>query len=165
MLFRSLRRLAAERGLNGVVHFPGFRQYDELAPYYGLAGGFVHVSTIEPWGLVLNEATAAGLPVIASDACGSAAELIAEGRNGWVVDPLDVEQIARRMGELATAPAERRASMAAESRRLVERVSPGRFGEGMLGALEAAVEHRRRRRGARLAGAALSLSLRAFSYR
>ena len=41
--------------------------------FYGLASFFVHISTIEQWGLVVNEAMAAGVGVIVSRCCGSAA--------------------------------------------------------------------------------------------
>ena len=52
------------------VHLPGFKQYDELPVYYALAKAFVHASTTEQWGLVVNEAIASGLPVIVSSRCG-----------------------------------------------------------------------------------------------
>ncbi|MFL6599151.1 MAG: glycosyltransferase, partial [Chthoniobacterales bacterium] len=49
------------------VHLPGFKPYDELPVYYALANAFVHASTTEQWGLVVNEAIASGLPVIVSN--------------------------------------------------------------------------------------------------
>ena len=54
-------------GLASDVLLPGFKQYDELPIYYGLAGAFVHASTTEQWGLVVNEAMACGLPVLVSE--------------------------------------------------------------------------------------------------
>ena len=62
--------------LNEHVHLPGFKPYDELPVYYALANAFVHASTTEQWGLVVNEAIASGLPVIVSDRCGCAPELV-----------------------------------------------------------------------------------------
>src|SRR5262249_48293889 len=53
-------------GLQAHVQFPGPKAYGELPVYYGLAEAFVHASTVEQWGLVVNEAMAAGLPVIVS---------------------------------------------------------------------------------------------------
>src|SRR5205814_1916354 len=53
--------------LNEHVHLPGFKPYDELPLYYALANAFVHASTTEQWGLVVNEAIASELPVIVSD--------------------------------------------------------------------------------------------------
>ena len=52
---------------------------------------FVHASTTEQWGLVVNEAMAAGLPVLVSERCGCASDLVAHGINGLLFDPYDVE--------------------------------------------------------------------------
>ena len=49
------------------VHMLGFRQIEDLPAYYGMAKAFIHASTIEPWGLVVNEAMACGLPVLVSE--------------------------------------------------------------------------------------------------
>ena len=61
------------------VRFEGFRQYGELPGYYAGAGAFVHPAHEEPWGLVVNEAMASGLPVLVSRRCGCAGDLVAEG--------------------------------------------------------------------------------------
>ena len=79
------------------VHLPGFQQYDDLPVFYGLAEAFVHASTTEQWGLVVNEAMASGLPVIVSNRCGCVSDLVREGYNGFVFDPYDVERLARLM--------------------------------------------------------------------
>ena len=68
--------LISDLQLNEHVHLPGFKPYDELPFYYALANAFVHASTTEQWGLVVNEAIASGLPVIVSDRCGCAPELV-----------------------------------------------------------------------------------------
>src|SRR5208337_5127598 len=86
------------------AHLPGFKQYEELPAYYGLAGAFVHASTAEQWGLVANEAMASGLPVLVSNRCGCATELVEEGRNGFAFDPENVEQLAGFMRRLGCGP-------------------------------------------------------------
>jgi glycosyltransferase involved in cell wall biosynthesis len=132
-----MKRLVArtrELGVQEFVHFAGFRQYEELPMFYGRAIAFVLPSTTEQWGLVTNEAMAAGLPVLVSEACGSA-ELVEEGTNGFLFDPLSVDDIARGMMEIWR----RRDSlprMAAESRRLIARLSPSAFAEGLVEAME-----------------------------
>ena len=100
----DVERLIADIGLAGAVHLPGFKQYPELPAYYGLAGAFVHASTSEQWGLVVNEAMAAGLPVLVSDRCGCAPDLVAEGINGFTFPPEDHVRLAGLMSEVAAQP-------------------------------------------------------------
>jgi glycosyltransferase involved in cell wall biosynthesis len=91
----------------------------------------------EPWGLVVNEAMHAGLPVVASDAVGAAAHgLVDEGRNGFVVperDPGPLASALRRMVE----DAELAARMAAAAREDVKAFDYERMATGF----ESAVEH------------------------
>ena len=75
-LRETLNSQLSTLNLHEHVHLPGFKPYDELPVYYALANAFVHASTTEQWGLVVNEAIASGLPVIVSDRCGCAPELV-----------------------------------------------------------------------------------------
>ncbi|GAB4024316.1 glycosyltransferase [Spirosoma koreense] len=68
---------------------PWFRVPDVLA----LSDVLVLPSRSEPWGLVVNEALACGMPVIVSDRCGCAADLVHEGQNGFVFDPEQPAQL------------------------------------------------------------------------
>ncbi len=120
------------------VHMPGFKQYDELPVYYAAANVFVHASTVEPWGLVVNEAMAAGLPVLVSRHCGCAAELVSDGANGYVFDPLNVEELARRMNQLAHGGADLEA-MGRASQQIVSAWGPERFARGLAEAVDRAL--------------------------
>src|ERR1035441_2045622 len=75
--------------LHSHVLLPGFKQYPDLPVYYGLASAFIHASTTEQWGLVVNEAMASGLPVLVSNRCGCATDLVQEGSNGFTFEPVD----------------------------------------------------------------------------
>lgn len=153
----SRRDLEARRrtlGLDGKVHFPGFIQYDDLPNYYAAAGAFVHASTTEQWGLVVNEAMASSLPVAVSRRCGCAEMLVEEGVNGFTFDPYDTGSIARALARLAGHP-----DPAALGRAGLARIAswgPERFGEGLSAAAEAAC-----RRGASATTAPAKLLIRA----
>ena len=134
----ELLRLVKSLGVESHVHFPGFLQYNELPKYYWGAKAFIHSSTTEQWGLVINEAMAAGLPVIASSRCGSTADLVVEGKTGFVFDPLDVPTLADRMLKLAQDPVLRE-RMSVEAKRHIADWGPERFATGMRNAVDAAL--------------------------
>ncbi len=127
-LAASLRDAATASGFGQEVFFPGLKSSRALLPYYAFAGCFVLPSTREPWGLVVNEAMAAGLPVLVSDRCGCAADLVEPGRNGFLFAPADVSALTRCLQRIAALSAEELGQMGAESRRSVSRYSPRNFG-------------------------------------
>ncbi|MDX2306644.1 MAG: glycosyltransferase [Hyphomicrobium sp.] len=135
----ALRALRSELELDAHVLMPGFKQYGDLPVYYGLALGFVHVSRIEPWGLVVNEAMASGLPVIVSSVCGCAADLVREGENGYIVRYDDVDAIAQRFAALDDLPDSARVRMGEASANVVGEYGPQRFASGALAAANAAI--------------------------
>jgi 1,2-diacylglycerol 3-alpha-glucosyltransferase len=93
----ALARRAAAPDLAGLVLLRPFAQYDCLPAYYGLASAFILASVSDQWGLVVNEAMAAGLPVLVSRHCGCFEDLVVEGENGFGFDPLNVAEIANRL--------------------------------------------------------------------
>lgn len=99
---------------------------------------FVHASTSEQWGLVVNEAMAAGLPVLVSNRCGCAADLVREGVNGFTFDPYDVEEMTRLMFRVAHGDVDR-AALGQASREIIAEWGPERFAVGLEQAVEAAL--------------------------
>lgn len=84
----------AERLRPAVVNVGAVVPMERLPEYYAQASLVVFPSLIDVWGLVVNEAMAAGIPVVGSSRAGSA-ELIRDGINGAIVDPLDAAGLAR----------------------------------------------------------------------
>lgn len=107
--------LAARLGIAGRVRFAGPQA--DVKPYYGAADAFVFPTLYEPFGNVVLEAMAAGLPVLTSTSCG-AAELIADGHNGWVCDAFDEEALGTCMAALSDVA--RAATMGEAARRTAE---------------------------------------------
>ncbi len=70
---------------NANVRFDDFVSYQKLCTYFCAADVFVMPSDSDVWGLVLAEAMANGLPVVATESCGAAADLIENEKNGYTV--------------------------------------------------------------------------------
>ena len=131
-------RLISDFRLHGHVHLPGFIQYGELPGYYALADGFVHASTTEQWGLVVNEAMATGLPVIVSNRCGCVPDLVAEGKNGFTFNPESVEDLSKLMVDMSRLSDRRLEEMRAESRRIIAGFTPTHFATAAQRAIDVA---------------------------
>lgn len=133
---RVLLQAQAQRlGISPV--WPGFVQYDALPAYYGLAETFVLPSLVEQWGLVVNEAMAAGLPVLVSERCGCVRDLISEGENGYTFDPRDPEAIAERLLTVSSVHTDR-ANLGRESRERIAHFTLQAYVDGVLRAVNAA---------------------------
>jgi glycosyltransferase involved in cell wall biosynthesis len=128
---RPWKALAERLRVANTVHWPGFLQYQDLPSAYRSAGVFVHPSRREPWGLVVNEAAAAGLPLIVGHRVGAACELVREGENGFLVDPDDVESVANLLLRVSRMTDAERASMGAASQRIAAHFGPERFGRAL----------------------------------
>ena len=89
-----------------------------LAKEYVEADIFALLSRYEPWGVVVNEAAASGLPLVLSDRVGAAHDLLVDGENGFLVPADDVEAAATALKRLADDPELRRA-LGARSQELV----------------------------------------------
>jgi glycosyltransferase involved in cell wall biosynthesis len=116
----------------GCVLFAGFRQIAELPTFYADAGAFIHPALSEPWGLVINEAMASGLPILSSNNVGAAEELVIDGETGYLFDPMDLQAISAAMQRIADMPEDRRQQMGESARALVEKKAPMHgFGNGL----------------------------------
>ena len=112
---KSFMQAAARLGLGARVHFVGGQA--DVLPYYGAADALAFPTLYEPFGNVVLEAMASGLPVITSTKSG-AAELVEPGKNGYVCDALDVAALSAAMAQL-TPPAAA-AAMGAAARATAE---------------------------------------------
>lgn len=125
------KQLARELGLQNQVRWVGFLQYDDLPTYYGLASCFVHPAHSEAWGLVVNEACAAGLPIIAGSRAGATCELVVDGVNGRLVDSGSERELAEALLEITRAGDRGRERMGRQSEKLVADLGPDRFGSAL----------------------------------
>jgi 1,2-diacylglycerol 3-alpha-glucosyltransferase len=134
----QLEQQIRDRGIQSQVHLPGFLQQDQLLPYFAHAQCFVHTSTHEQWGLVINEAMAAALPVIVSDRCGCVEDLLLEGVNGFSFDPGKPEELTRLMLRMSSGDVDR-AAMGQAALQHIQQFSPSYFADGLMQAIDYAL--------------------------
>lgn len=104
------------------VYFCGFRNQSELPKYFAASDVFVLPSENEPWGLIINEAMCAGLPIVASDEIGAVADLVKPKYNGLTFPARDVNRLADCLAELSIKDNQRK-EMGRNSRELISRWS------------------------------------------
>lgn len=91
--------LAAELSAVPGVRMLGFRSTDELIELMARAELTIVPSRNEPWGVVVNEALAAGSPVVVGDKVGAAEDLVVDGMNGRVFASGDADALARELSQ------------------------------------------------------------------
>ena len=117
------REVAAAPG----VVMPGFLQPEQLADKMLEASVFVLPSLFEPWGVVVNEAASAGMPMIVSEAVGSHVHLVQSGFNGFVVEKGSPESLANAMLRFHRMNDSSLVRMGKASEQLSEQYTPERW--------------------------------------
>lgn len=107
------KRLAAALGADN-VKFISFKSKKELKKYYLSADLFVLPTREDIWGLVVNEAMACALPVVTTQNCVAGVELVANGKNGYIV-PVDDDAALLKGVERVLSDDETQQKMAEES--------------------------------------------------
>jgi glycosyltransferase involved in cell wall biosynthesis len=128
-----VRALCEEKRLENVV-FAGFHDEETLPRLYAAAEVFVFPTLGDPFGMVVLEAMACGLPIIATSASGEIGDRVSEGENGFIVPSADSVALRDRMALLADDD-ELRAGMGAASRERVEGQSPEMWAEAFEDAI------------------------------
>jgi glycosyltransferase involved in cell wall biosynthesis len=88
----SLKQLAHQLRIPNIL-FTGQKTQEELVELFAAADIFVFPSIVDVWGMVVNEAMASGLPVLASKYAGASQELLSNKKYGALFDPLDIDSI------------------------------------------------------------------------
>ena len=100
----SLESMVKEYQLTDQVKFHGFKQKDELPPYFAKTKALLFQTDFDIWGLVLNEAMAAGVPCLSSVNAGASEDLIVNGENGYIVDYQNKAEIVEKINFIIENP-------------------------------------------------------------
>ena len=99
---QEIQRQAAELGIADRLWFAGF--LPDPRQVFALVDVLVHSSILpEPFGLVITEAMALGIPVVAANA-GGPLEILTDGVDGFLADPRDPATVAARVASLFADP-------------------------------------------------------------
>jgi glycosyltransferase involved in cell wall biosynthesis len=93
---------AQARGSGGSVAFTGFLATEEIAERLWMSDAFILLSEEEPWGLVVNEALSAGLPLVLDREIGCVPDLLEDRANGFVVDASDDRSVDEAIAAMAS---------------------------------------------------------------
>jgi glycosyltransferase involved in cell wall biosynthesis len=140
----ELEAMAADLRLSNVV-FPGFVNQSEMPKLLGACDIFVLPAEDEPWGLVVNEAMCAGLPIVISRELGCAPDLLRHGENGFGFAAGDVDGLAEALRPLIV-DASLRAAMSRASLSIIGGWDYARCLDGLRDALGRLAARREARR-------------------
>ena len=115
---------------NVIVH--SFSNQFELLELAIKCRAFILPSIHEPWGVVLHEFAAAGMPIITTTACGASPHFVVNNANGYVVKPKCSGSIAEKIKQIQMASPEKLLEMGILSRELSKSISPKRVAQAML---------------------------------
>ncbi|HEX3726963.1 MAG TPA: glycosyltransferase family 4 protein [Pirellulales bacterium] len=127
---------ATSRPANLRLRFLGQCEYGELPARYQEAGIFVFPTLADEWGMVVNEALSAGLPVLGSLYSQAVEELCLEGETGWRFRPDRPREIYDAIERALDTPAERLEQMRRRGRQCVERLTPEYVADAFLAAIQ-----------------------------
>lgn len=116
-----------------------FEQLESLRARYADAYALILSSRKDTWGLVVNEAIAAGLPVIVSDACGCSSDLIQDGVTGWQFQADDPEGLLACLHQVDEQSLDARSRMIDAARSRLADFSLDTFTQGVHQACEYAI--------------------------
>jgi glycosyltransferase involved in cell wall biosynthesis len=118
-------------GIEGVV-LKDFMQPPQLRAELAAAGCFVLPSRAEPWGVVLHESAAAGLPLLCSNVCGAASAFLIRGHNGFAFKANDQYSLREAMQRVIALDDDALRAMGEASHRLAQRITPGSSAANLL---------------------------------
>ncbi|WP_394990811.1 glycosyltransferase family 4 protein [Emticicia sp.] len=125
----KLKQYVADNHLDGVKFIVGQAWYN-VPKILALGDVFILPSYSEPWGLVVNEAMACGMPVIVSNKCGSAFDVVKENQNGYTFDPYKVEELTNVFNKFVEE-SDKIVPFGKKSKEIIKRFSPEQVAEEM----------------------------------
>lgn len=120
---------------NVEVEWAGAVPYADLPRWYARSGLLIFPTQGDEWGLVVNEALAAGLPVIGSEYSQAVDELVKDGENGWRFRPDNPDSIGAAIDRALLTADETLDTMRTNARAAVRDLTPGNIAAAFIAAV------------------------------
>ncbi|MGB6044267.1 MAG: glycosyltransferase family 4 protein [Pirellulales bacterium] len=133
-----LQQLARELSENVHVEFLGERTYQELAQDFAASGIMAFPTLADEWGLVVNEAMSAGLPVLGSQYSQAVSDLCVEGQTGWIFRPDSVDETEQAIERAFSTSVEQLNTMRHAAQQRVNHLTPAFAADCLLDAIRLA---------------------------
>jgi glycosyltransferase involved in cell wall biosynthesis len=133
-LYKSLTQLASTLHLKSVTFLGAINNNDLPIQLYN-ADAFILPSYSESWGLVVNEAMAAGLPVLLSNKINAGHALLQDDINGYSFNPNNVNDIGETLLKFITLDIAAKKQMSVNSLKIVNNMSYQNMGQELLAAI------------------------------
>jgi len=114
------------------IRVEGFVQPEKMPQVLGTAGCLILPSSFEPWALVIHEAAASGLLILASENVGAVTHLVQPGYNGFIFNNNDVPALAALMSRVSSMSDDRLDQMSRASYLLSCQFSPKQWADTLL---------------------------------
>ena len=118
------------------LRFWGNIGYGELAAFYGQAGILAFPTLADEWGLVVNEAMSAGLPVLGSVYSQAVEELVKDDLTGWTYRPDHADEMYKALDRALTIPRDKLEEMRLSARKFAENLTPQAVADRILEAIQ-----------------------------
>jgi 1,2-diacylglycerol 3-alpha-glucosyltransferase len=124
------KEIAADFQNDKSLIFKEWVSYEDLPQLYASASFFILPSLFEPWGLVVNEAMSAGLPVAVSNECGCAPDLVPDSSFHFPAN--DLQKLEDLLKTIAGMSPEKLRHLGESNRQLIQSFSPKTWAEAFL---------------------------------
>ena len=115
-----------------IIDMRPFMQQEDIAKLMQESGCSMIPSRFEPWGLVVHEAAAAGMPMIVSRDCGATNQFAIDGYNGIVINEVTAESVQKAMERIINMSDEELLILAENSREMSKSIQPGHVANALL---------------------------------
>lgn len=124
--------LWGNRLIHPAIEHVGFVQPGEMSKFLGESDAFILPSFKEPWGVVIQEMAAAGLPILCSNTVGAASRFLQESENGFSFKANDAEAMTKALRKIMSRTDDELKAMGQRSHAIAQEVNPQQWVQTLL---------------------------------